>query len=317
MFRVSVLVFLLVFPSSVQAWWECGHHIIALLAYEQLPKAKQEKLYAVLKSHPNFSVDFEPEGKVRNVPRWQVGRTGYWPDVARQYDEFNRPSWHYQLGPTIVVGERGVDVDVPQIPGPVPGTADLNTRELHIAQAYDLCAKIMADQNAKPADRALALCWLAHLVGDSHQPCHAGSLYVKDLFPDGDRGANRIRTVQRRNLHALWDSLLGDQFDEADIERRMFEIKSDKRLWASARRAAQQPGDESILVWLEESRALGEGVVYSTDVGDAIKAAQRSGRSELEVVDLSEAYLKNAGRIAQQRAAFAAFRLARIWNECL
>lgn len=317
MFRACVLVFLLVFPSSVQAWWECGHHIIALLAFEQLPKAKQEKLYGILKSHPNFAIDFEPKANVRNVPRWQVGRTGYWPDVARQYEKFNRPSWHYQLGATMVLGTPGVDVEVPATPGPVPSSANLDTRDLHIAQAYDLCAKVLADDGAKPEERALAICWLAHLVGDSHQPCHAGSLYVKDIYPDGDRGANRIKTIQRRNLHALWDSLLGDQFDETDIERRMFEIKSDKRLWAAARRVTRKTEDESILVWLEESRNIGENYVYKTDVEDALKAAQRSGRTELEVVDLSETYLKTAGRIAQERAAYAAHRLARIWAECL
>ena len=317
MFRTCVLVFVLVFPASVQAWWECGHHIIALLAFEQLPKAKQEKLYAILKSHPKFDVDFQPQVNVRNVPRWQIGRTGYWPDVARQDDEFNRPTWHYQLGATAVVGTPGEDVEVPDFPGPVPGSASLKTRDLYIAQAYDLCARILAEESAPADQRALAICWLAHLVGDSHQPCHAGSLYVKGIFPDGDRGANRIKTVQRRNLHALWDSLLGDQFDETDIERRMFEIKNNTRVWSAARRAARQPRDRSIRVWLQESRALGAGVVYATDVGDALKAAQRSGRTELEVVDLSEAYLKNAGRIAQERAAYAAFRLARIWNECL
>ncbi|MCR9199655.1 MAG: S1/P1 nuclease [Planctomycetaceae bacterium] len=317
MFRTCILVFVMAFPTAAHAWWECGHHIIALLAFEQLPKASQEKLYAILKSHPKFDVDFQPQVKVRNVPRWQIGRTGYWPDVARQDETFNRPTWHYQLGATAVLGTPGVDVEVPDFPGPVPPSASLQTRDLYIAQAYDLCAKVLADETAQADQRALAICWLAHLVGDSHQPCHAGSLYVKQIFPDGDRGANRIKTVQRRNLHALWDSLLGDQFDETDIERRMFEIKNNTRVWTAARRATRKPSDRSIRVWLEESRALGAGVVYATDVGDALRAAQRSGRTELEVVDLSEAYLKNAGRIAQERAAYAAFRLARIWNECL
>ena len=36
-----------------------------------------------------------------------------------------------------------------------------------------------------------------------------------------------------------------------------------------------------------------------------------------EVLELSEGYLKNAGRMAQVRAAEAAYRLAGVWKECL
>ncbi len=48
---------------------------------------------------------------------------------------------------------------------------------------------------------------------------------------------------------------------------------------------------------------------------------QRLSRNDPSIesgcVDLSEAYLKNAGRIAHERAAFAALRLAAVWLECL
>jgi hypothetical protein len=36
-----------------------------------------------------------------------------------------------------------------------------------------------------------------------------------------------------------------------------------------------------------------------------------------EVLELSEGYLKNAGRMAQVRAAEAAHRLAALWSDCL
>src|SRR5215510_14417306 len=76
---------------------------------------------------------------------------------------------------------------------------------------------ILADRRAPLPHRAVALAWVAHLVGDIHQPLHAGQL--------GDRGGNltcavwmgepsqRISsdgkvTCSGANLHAVWDSKL-------------------------------------------------------------------------------------------------------------
>jgi hypothetical protein len=36
-----------------------------------------------------------------------------------------------------------------------------------------------------------------------------------------------------------------------------------------------------------------------------------------ESLELSESYLKNAGRVAQVRAVEAAHRLAAVWSDCL
>jgi hypothetical protein len=42
------------------------------------------------------------------------------------------------------------------------------------------------------ADKAVAVCWLMHLVGDIHQPLHAVSYYDDD-HPKGDRGGKLLR----------------------------------------------------------------------------------------------------------------------------
>jgi hypothetical protein len=74
---------------------------------------------------------------------------------------------------------------------------------------------ILADRRASLPERAVALAWVVHLVGDMHQPLHAGKAE--------DRGGNltcviwkgqssKLVTVDGRlhcsgaNLHAIWDS---------------------------------------------------------------------------------------------------------------
>ena len=166
-------------------------------------------------------------------------------------------------------------------------------------------------------DRAVALAWLAHLVADAHQPCHAGSLYAERVFPEGDRGANSIPVKQGGNLHALWDGLLGRRFDEGDVNRRLAQIAGDGTLVRLGRSAVAGSRGLDPLLWLDESRQLGLKHVYTQEVVLPVVAASRGLTTEVRPVDLPEEYFKAAGDVARRRAAAAGFRLAAIWQEAL
>ncbi len=299
------------------AWSEGGHHLIAVMAFETLSLDQQHELATILKSHPRFVDDFKPPEKITEpaeIQRWLVGRAGYWPDVARSQPTFTRPNWHYQLGAALVVGEP---VNVPARPGPLPADATMETGSLHIAQAIQLCRSVLRDKTRPNSERALAICWLMHLVGDAHQPCHAGSLYYAKVFPEGDRGANSIPTKQSKNLHALWDGLLGPLFDAGDVQRRERSIVADRAIWQQAQVAARSSDGLDPLHWLSESAELGRTHVYTKEIMTPIEAVSRGKVSAVEEIDLPESYLQAAGKIARKRAAFSACRLAAILAEDL
>ncbi len=130
--------------------------------------------------------------------------------------------------------------------------------------------------------------------------------------PDGDRGANRIITKQGNNMHALWDGLLGRGFDLADTRRRIFEITSDQELLAKAKHEGEWIMPQT---WLAESRTAATSYVYTQDVLDNLKAS--IGTQKGNPMSLDEAYLRMAGRVAQQRAIQAAHRLAEQWRRGL
>jgi hypothetical protein len=201
---------------------------------------------------------------------------------------------------------------VPANPGPCPDDATLDSKELHLAQAIELCRRIWKDKSKPKADRALAMSWLCHLVADSHQPCHAGSLYTEKLFPNGDRGANSIKTKQRGNLHALWDGLLGPDWDAGDIRRRQKEIAEDPYLNFAAK-AAKTDATE----WIMETSIIGLNRVYDNEVFGQIERAEKQPDPKLDEIDRSESYLREAGRISKVRAAYASERLAKILAEGL
>ncbi len=322
---VVCLMFCLVVQPCV-AWHEPGHHIVALLAYDLLSKQERQQLQAILREHPRFKEDFAPSGSKSSnqqdakplTPeereRWVMGRAGYWPDVARSQPNYNRPTWHYQLGATLMIGDPP---NVPKNPGPAPTAATLETQELYLAQAVEVCRAVLRDKTRSTSDRAIAICWLAHLVGDAHQPCHAGSLYAAGAFSEGDRGANSIPTKQSKNLHALWDGLLGSQYDAGDIHRRCGVIREDSARWATAAAAAKNPNGLNPLTWLSESAEVGRSHVYTPEVLEPVQAVARGLTTIVATTDLSDNYLTSAGDAARNRAAFAGHRLALILSQDL
>jgi len=316
-----LILILAVPPGPALAWSEGGHHIISLMAFDLLGKEEQAKLVAILEKHPRFAEDFAPPAKLPNDVeklRWRIGRAGYWPDIARSQPKYHRSTWHYELGPSLVIGDKA-NMKVPERPGALPIDATLATQSLYIAQALTLCGKTLADAKQSEADRAVAFCWIAHLVADAHQPCHAGSLYMEKVFveEDGDRGANRIITKQRRNMHALWDQLLGPDLQLSDVRRRIVEISHDEELMAKGKQAIATSDGMNPLTWLSESRAAAIRDVYTDEVLDSLNLVARGVTSKPEAIDLSEAYLKNAGRVAQVRAIEASRRLAATWRAAI
>ena len=104
-----VLCLFLAFLLAIQpamAWSECGHHIIAILAYDLMKPAEQHRVIDLLKHHPRSAEDFTPPARAlatQDLNRWYIGTAGYWPDVARSQPAFNRPNWHYQLGSSLTI----------------------------------------------------------------------------------------------------------------------------------------------------------------------------------------------------------------------
>jgi hypothetical protein len=70
-----------------------------------------------------------------------------------------------------------------------------------VVEAIARFQKTLADRSAPRPERAQALKWLAHLIGDLHQPLHVGR--------GDDRGGNETVVLwfgEPTNLHSVWDS---------------------------------------------------------------------------------------------------------------
>jgi hypothetical protein len=164
-------------PLQAFAWGTEGHQVIANLAHAQLtPKARKEveRLLAL-----------EPGQTMASISTWA--------------DEHRNPSsaaWHY--------------VNFPRDSCTYEAERDCPDGRC-VVGAIERQLEVLAS-NAPDEKRLTALKYVIHLVGDVHQPLHAG-------YRD-DKGGNTYQLqafMRGSNLHALWDSGLLRSLNE-DVE---------------------------------------------------------------------------------------------------
>ena len=174
------------------------------------------------------------------------------------------------------------------------------------------------DESASDPDRAVALCWVEHLIGDIHQPLHDSSFFSVQ-FPRGDKGGNdeslAAGSVDKdplesaanpHRLHALWDDLLGAAKDPAAIQALAAPLEAP----AYGRSAFPQlASHKAVHEWVVEGNALAQKYVY---LNNALPMTP-TGTEKAEVA-LPAGYLDAAHKIADQQIALAGLRLADTLN---
>lgn len=156
-----------------------------------------------------------------------------------------------------------------------------------VLEAVSRFQAVLADRNAPRADRAQAVRWLAHLIGDLHQPLHVGR--------GDDRGGNETVVLwfgEPSNLHSVWDSKLIEQSELSFTE--LAELVD--RASPDQVREWQRGGPRE---WAAESQEL-RGTVYA--IGDR---------------RLSFKYVHDAWPIVQRRVLQGGLRLAAELNRLL
>ena len=156
--------------APAAAWGPVGHRITAQIAQDNVSGQTRARIAQIL-GHEEL-----PEAAT-------------WPDEQRSNpDAFWQTTsypWHFV---TIPVGQAPEHLEH-------PSEGDAET-------ALESFTAVLRDPAASPEDKARALRFVVHIVGDLHQPLHVGK--------PGDRGGNDVKVkwfddpvVQ--NLHWVWD----------------------------------------------------------------------------------------------------------------
>ncbi len=244
-------------PESF-AWGPDGHSAIGILAIEQLqPDARREL-----------------EGIVNPLDEQAMIKACNWPDSVRENEE-----WDWSAPQHYVNIPRGDFLYLESRDCP---------DKLCATEAIKKYAAELANDQASQEKRWQAFAWLCHLVGDLHQPLHAG-------YAD-DRGGNDFDIIfknEQINLHGFWDFEVINQ--HAGSWQELVRL-------LSASPAAQPDSnwsEEMVNDWTNESHALAGKVVYPA------------------TMNIDETYVQKSWGIAQQQLNSATSRLALIINSVL
>ncbi len=325
----SLSLAIFVTPHVAIAWNSPGHMIVALIAYDQLDPATKAKAVALLRDHPRFSAHFQGEmpreiqkkGE-REKDEWVFAHAATWPDQVRDakggvnhqdVTEFHRPWWHFIDEPVYLNDEERqklqgqVRVNLKREP-----PEDRDDKDMNILQAIKNAKRIIADKSESNAKRAVALCWLLHLTGDSHQPLHSVGLMTTHRFRGNDHGGNYLELEHKWELHAFWDEQISSDDPYETVRVLATDFDQNPQLQPFGKEAEKTLDPDK---WIDESTALAKKYAYTPEV--LKKVSDREGHSHLGPLELSAQYKTDAEEVGEHRAMEAGYRLAKTLQQLL
>ena len=250
-FKNIVLVFsiLLVSPKAF-SWGKTGHRVVAEIAERNLDPAAKKGIKELLDGD-------------------DLARVANYPDEIRSDRKYDYTGpWHYTSIPT---GKTYFD--------------QKRNKDGDIIDALFRMDEILKDPKKSKEDKAFALKFMVHLVGDLHQPLHVGIAE--------DRGGNNVRVrwfKTESNLHTIWDENVIDFQQLSYTEYSAFLNRYTKDEMKEFTRG-------NFLDWAKESQDL-RSAVYDT------------GGSE----NLSYEYQYKTKPVIEERIRKAGVRLASVLN---
>jgi hypothetical protein len=282
---LAALLVLLAPAPAAMAWGPEGHRMVGEIAARFLNACANAQVLELLRN--DRLADGQPSG------RRTLGEVANWADEIKETEwGKRRGSWHYD--------------DVPLCETAVYEKYCRNGRCASAQLARHI--EILADERASRRYKNEALKWVAHLVGDIHQPLHAANR--------SDRGGNRVQVsffgerdnppYGSINLHAIWD---------VHMVRRLIAERGGERTIVSMAVADRDKNDwekGSISDWIDESHQIAKNVVYPL-----LPVASACSNKIAGVVTIGEVYYSKAAPLIEIQIRKAGTRLARILNETL
>lgn len=265
----TFLVTLCLFPALAHAWGAVGHRTIGLLAQERLnPQAA---------------------AWVQNLlGKETLADVASWADNVRGNGSYRQTTWyHFEK---ISDSTRFLDH--------VQGLPDWQKAKGGIITAILEAEQVLRDSSRPQTERADALRFLVHFVGDLHQPLHSGR-------PE-DNGGSKIRldwNGTETTLHHVWDTSMiqtghADIIDLIDLESGLPNSTRRYADWLTRNfEKARFQTENNLEAWLDESLQIRTG---------AYDPLYRDNQAEYQRQHLPE---------VDQRIFVAGLRLARMVNE--
>jgi hypothetical protein len=286
----AMLLLALFAQQRAAAWFPEGHMVTGDLAYDLLERQDPQAIATVtrlMQAHPEWAA-FDSQlgaltGRARDRRLFEL--MAVWPDVVRR-GPYDHETWHYS--------QKVVSIIQVLLPFSFGNAQSAFHHNLVIAR----------DPQAAASDRAIALCWVIHIVGDMHQPLHA-ALWMSGRFPLTDAGGNwawvrRTPDAAPERLHRIWDSAgRPDGLNRASPDALAAELE--REYGPDAEPLSPDP-DTAFTRWVIQSRVLAYEVVYRRWGLDA-------GASQATATVLPDGYIEQVQAVSRDQLAAAGNRI--------
>ena len=262
--------------SSLTAWGGQGHRLVGLIAADRLtPVARQNVTWLL-------------DGQ-------SLADVSSWADTITS-DQQQTSLWHYLNIPPDA-GGYDRDRDCPRQPGAAPGSRGDRWRDC-VVDRIGYWEERLRDLSLDRADRATALKFLVHFVGDLHQPFHAlgvgrggNDVHVR-VFGEANCSDDAAKP-RPCNLHSVWDSRL---IARRNVDDRSY-LAALQKLIVERRWGSQPAGTPA--QWAEQSWRLAKEALVSPGT------------------NVDEGYYRRHIGVIDERIALGGVRLAAVLNRVL
>jgi hypothetical protein len=310
------LLLLAVFPLlSISALgWGCeGHQMVALIARAHLTPAASKAVDQLLRDNP---IDPALSRFCTDRPSDLMADAATWADDARTIEK--TADWHFIDIPVAVPADSANEQTAMKWCRPAAGG-----KPGCIVSAMEYEWATLRDTSQPGPERARALRYMIHFVGDLSQPLHASD--------NRDRGGNctEIRFFSQEkpeNLHAIWDyKIIARDLERNKATQAQYAKSIDERF--SRNWPAWGKSKIDILSWTWDSHTLGSTVTYadiqppipiaSPDAGVADQAACNAERASVAAlhITIDDEYVNRALPVIREQLAKAGYRLAGLLNQ--
>lgn len=262
--------------TSLTAWGGQGHRLVGLIAADRLtPIARQ-------------NVEWLLDGQ-------SLAAVSSWADSVTS-DQQQTALWHYLNIPPDAAGYDR-DRDCPRQPGAAVGSRADRWRDCAVDR-IGYWEQRLSDLSLDRADRATALKFLAHFIGDLHQPFHAlgvgrgGNDVLVSVFGEANCSED-VAKPRPCNLHAVWDSRL---IAHRNIDDGAY-LAALRKLMVERRWGSQPAGTPA--QWAEQSWRLAREALVSP------------------ATNIDEGYYRRHIGVIDERIALGGVRLAAVLNRAL
>lgn len=205
-------------------WGQTGHRITGAIAQTYLSPAAQAAVSELL-PYESLAEASTYADEMRSNP------SHFWQKQAGP--------WHYV---TVPEGKAYSEAEIPEVGNAVT--------------ALENFASDLKNPNASREQKQLALRFIVHIIGDLHQPLHAGN--------GTDRGGNDVKVRffwQDSNLHRVWDS---EMLDRRQLSFSEWTEQLNRKITLEQLKAWHTTNPED---WIAESIAIRD-TIYPEDANN-------------------------------------------------